>query len=218
MQIKELHLLSHDLVEAEKFYTGILGLEILEKQEDSISFKAGVTRLTFIKTEDQKPFYHFAFNIPNNKLPEALAYMSSKVEILETKMHTRVADFDNWNARSFYFFDTTGNILELIARFDLDNASDKAFDGSSVLSVSEIGVVEKDEARASDELIAEYGIREFARQPRKPCFIALGDDEGLIIVVCKQKKWYPTEITAKPFRTKLVFVNKDTTYEHLWHG
>ena len=32
-----------------------------------------------------------------------------------------IADFIKWHAKSFYFKDPAGNILELIARFDLDD-------------------------------------------------------------------------------------------------
>ena len=38
-----------------------------------------------------------------------------------------IANFVNWHAKSVYFFDPAGNIVELIARFDLDNKTSETF-------------------------------------------------------------------------------------------
>jgi hypothetical protein len=43
--------------------------------------------------------------------------------------------------RSLLFYDNNGNVLEFIARYNLDTESDKKFDGNSIVSVSEIGLV-----------------------------------------------------------------------------
>jgi hypothetical protein len=56
-----------------------------------------------------------------------------------------IADFVNWRAKSVYFFDPAGNIIELIARFDLNNASSEKFSSEQFLSLSEIGLVFPDE-------------------------------------------------------------------------
>src|SRR5438105_3176896 len=52
------------------FYHGALGLHVLAEERERLTIGAGKTRLTFVPagSADGKPFYHFAFNIPENKI------------------------------------------------------------------------------------------------------------------------------------------------------
>ncbi|MFV8375382.1 VOC family protein [Flavobacterium sp. LB1P71] len=207
MNILELELLTANINETELFYNEVIGFKTVSKNNSSISFRAGSTKLTFWSSENLKPVYHFAFDIPNNKLLEAFALIEKKTEILEVIPPDKIADFYNWNAKSFYFYDNNGNILEFIARFSLDNASEKPFDGSSILSVSEIGFVSKNVSQLSDEMSNKYGLSVFPKQPKLNKFIVLGTDMGLFILVEENRDWYPTHKKAKPFWTKVVFDN-----------
>ena len=207
MNIHELELLTDSITETELFYNNIVGLKTVSKNNSSVSFAAGATQLTFRSSENINPVYHFAFDMPNNKLLEAFAWIEKKTEILEIVPPEKIADFYNWNAKSFYFYDNNGNILEIIARFSLDNASEKPFDGSSILSVSEIGFVTKNVSKLSDEMFNKYGLSGFSKQPKLEKFIVLGTDTGLFILVEENRDWYPTHQKAKSFWTKVVFDN-----------
>ena len=207
MNILELELLTDSITETELFYNNIVGLKTVSKNNSSVSFAAGATQLTFRSSENINPVYHFAFDMPNNKLLEAFAWIEKKTEILEIVPPEKIADFYNWNAKSFYFYDNNGNILEIIARFSLDNASEKPFDGSSILSVSEIGFVTKNVSKLSDEMFNKYGLSGFSKQPKLEKFIVLGTDTGLFILVEENRDWYPTHQKAKSFWTKVVFDN-----------
>jgi len=123
----------------------------------------------------------------------------------------KIADFYNWNAKSFYFYDNNGNILEFIARNDLDNATQNPFDGNSVLSVSEIGLVSKNVAEKCDELFDKYGLTSYSKQPKLPKFIVLGSVTGLFILVEENRDWYPTDKKSKSFWTKVVFSHEGET-------
>ena len=61
------------LAKMKEFYHRLLGLSVLDEQPDRLTVAAGGTRLTFIEAapEHGKPFYHFAFNIPENKILSA---------------------------------------------------------------------------------------------------------------------------------------------------
>ena len=63
MHIKELILKTNSLHRTRLFYHKTLELDIVNETDESVSFKEGKTTLTFEEVEDQKPFYHFAFNI-----------------------------------------------------------------------------------------------------------------------------------------------------------
>ena len=203
MEIKQLELLSQNLIETEKFYTEILGFKIYEKTEYSISFVVGSSSLIFRKTENLKPVYHFAFNIPNNKLNEAEKWISSRTSLIEFE-NKPIIDFSNWNAKSIYFFDNNGNILEFIARFDLENSSDKTFESSSVLSISEIAFVTRDVNLLTQKFISENDFKFFEKQVQRNDFSVIGEENGLLIIVDSERNWFPTQVKAENFWMKIM--------------
>ncbi|HEY4628171.1 MAG TPA: glyoxalase [Flavobacterium sp.] len=207
MKILELELLTDTINETELFYNNVIGLQTVSKNNSSISFEAGSTKLTFRISKNIKPVYHFAFDIPNNKLIEAFLLIENKTKILDVISPDKIANFYNWNAKSFYFYDNNGNILEFIARYDLDTASEKSFDGSLIVSISEIGFVSKNVSQLSDEICEKYGLSVFSKQPKLDKFIVLGTDTGLFVLVEENRDWYPTDKKAKSFWTKVVFEN-----------
>ncbi|MEO6547681.1 MAG: hypothetical protein ABIN94_06760 [Ferruginibacter sp.] len=203
MLIKEVQLLTNDLAQTKLFYQDMLGLQLVQSGHDQLIFQAGLSRLIFILTRNDMPCYHFAFNLPNNQLEAALRWMSSKIPLMEISPGNVIADFINWNAKAFYFFDNNKNIVEMITRFDLDNASGNPFDGSAIQSVSEVGIVVEDPGMYALELKKKYGIDFYSKQQPARDFIAVGNDEGLLIIVSQNRKWYPTNIRSANYWCKL---------------
>ncbi|MEP7144147.1 MAG: hypothetical protein ABI707_14790 [Ferruginibacter sp.] len=196
MNIHEVHLLTDDPDQTRHFYHKILGLQILSSNTAVTRFSAGLSVLTFHTSGNNKPVYHFALNIPNNKFEEAIAWVGSKLDLVEITPSNCVADFKSWNAKAFYFYDNNHNIVEMIARFDLDNQSRQSFDGSSIFSISEIGVVVEDPKQYASELSANYNLPFFSKQQPMDDFIVMGNDDGLFIIVTENRKWYPTNILS----------------------
>ncbi|AOW09615.1 VOC family protein [Flavobacterium gilvum] len=209
MKILELELLSDDIPKTEIFYNRVLGLETLYCDSSTVSFQVGITKLTFHVSQNEKPVYHFAFDVPNNKLLEAFSWIEDKTEIMYVVPPDKIADFYNWNAKSFYFYDNNRNIIEFIARYDLNNATEKPFDGKSIISVSEIGLVSINVNEQCDELFETYGLTPYSKQPKLPKFIVLGTVTGLFILVEENRNWYPTtDKKSKSFWTKILFSYK----------
>jgi catechol 2,3-dioxygenase-like lactoylglutathione lyase family enzyme len=217
MDILNLEILTPDLAKTEAFYTSVLGLKTIHKSTNQISFQAGTSELTFIHTETINPVYHIAFNIPNNQLAEALIWTESKVPLIDVEPGNKIADFVNWNAKSIYFFDTTGNILEFIARFELDNKNDTPFTGLSITCISEVGLAVDDVATQCDELVSAHSLPVFSRQPRLQNFSALGDDNGLLIISIVNRHWYLTDIPAQKYHTKILIKNNDQLHSLSFH-
>lgn len=213
MEILEIELLTNDIEGTLGFYAEILGLQIISRNKDWVSFAAGATKLTFRFSKTEKPIYYFAFDIPNNQLLEAFAWVESRTEILEVIPPDKIADFHNWNAKSFYFYDNNGNILECISRFNLENKSEKTFGGALIVSISEIGFVAKDVSKFCDELVSKCRLPVFSMQPKLDKFIVLGTETGLFILASEGKDWYPTKTKAKPFWSKVVFLNNGKKQE-----
>jgi len=213
MKLLEVELLTDNLVETKEFYASQLEFPIINQTSRKISFLAGSSVLTFTKSNNINPNYHFAFNIPYNKLSEAINWLSEKVTLIKNSNYEIITKFGNWNAESIYFYDNNNNILELIARFDLKNSSDYAFSIFSIESISEIGIVTESPMSLGEELITNYGLSYFSKGPQRDDFVALGDDNGLILISRTNRNWYPTNDSAKKHSTKIKFIKDNITNE-----
>ena len=186
-----------DLAVLKEFYSKTLCLSLAEESNESFTIAIGQTELEFRQhTGSLHPVYHFAINIPANKIEEATTWLLSKSTLISPVGTTDyIVDFTNWNARSIYFFDPAGNILELIARFDLDNATEAPFSSQQFLSVSEVALVfAKEEFDAkTKKLLSDFNLSYFSKQPPLESFRAVGDDEGLFIISAEGRAWYPTK-------------------------
>lgn len=209
MQFKEIILETASLNRTKLFYTKTLELEIFKEQEDAISFKAGKTILTFKKAEGTRPFYHFAFNIINNKFSEGFEWMNNKLDILPTNEDgLLVAAYNSWNAQSFYFYDNNGSILEFIVRFDLPYHTNEPFSAQSITEISEIGLVVSDVALKAEELVEKYKIPHFQYGPTTSDFTAMGDNYGLILLSTPKRPWVPTNKLTRPHPV-IIITNED---------
>jgi hypothetical protein len=213
MLLKEIRLQAVDLHTLYNFYKDVLELPAAYFKEKSISVTAGKSQLIFEETNDIKnPFYHFAFNIPSNKFEEAFEWMKKKVALLWLDDYKSfIADFTNWNAKSFYFLDPAGNILEMIARFDLKDNAVETFSSAQIRNVSEIGLVlpEKSFDEEVNEFMRQFSLSYFSKQPPKAGFRAIGNDKGLFITVPENRTWYP--LKDKPSRILPIYL---TFMEH----
>ena len=213
MRLSEIQLLSDDLAETERYYNGILGLKKIHKDDGNVSFTAGASILTFVKSEGVSPVYHFAFNIPPDQLMEALEWTRKRTAILPGADGEEIADFVRWNAKAFYFKDNNGNILEFIARYDLNVVADGAFGSDSIISISEIGIVIDDVVSVRESISEKYGVPIFSKPPVLDNFTAMGDDNGLFILSKTARHWHPTEIEAQRYWSRIRFESNGTCYE-----
>lgn len=210
MEIKEISLLTSKLQEMKKFYVEELSIPLYTQNEQSFTLKIGNTKLEFVGS-DEDSFYHFAFNIPNDKLMEARNWLVKRVEIL-TEDGEEIIHFPSpWDANALYFFDPSGNIVELIERDRLNQFVDEEFNGVSFLNVSEIGIP-VDSPEEFKLLLNDVNIPVFRDFEQ---FKALGDDNGLFIVVNQNRKWFignktpvisKISVTIKGDKTKLINV------------
>ncbi len=199
MHIDQVTLKTSSLEKTKVFYTQVLGLSIEEENEKVISFTVGNSVLCFEIEENTDAFYHFAFNIAEDIQEEAMQYIEQKgVSILDLNGN-RMTHFIDWNAKSFYFYDNNNNIVEFIARRDLNYVCDQPFDHNALKEISEVGFVVENVKRSAQTLQKEYNIPLFRRGPESESFTVLGDDHGLILLSAIDRGWYPTNIPAKPY-------------------
>jgi hypothetical protein len=214
MRIQELILETADPAALRIFYEETLEL-VVAGNDERIIIATGSSRLIFKKASQGQPYYHFAFTIPANSIMKAKEWLQDKVKLIWIADYkSEVADFVNWHAKSVYFFDPAGNIVELIARFDLANATDESFSSSHILSISEAGIVfgENELDIRTANLLQQYNLSYFDKQPPLPQFRAVGNDEGLFIIVPANRNWFPTTRESGIFPMEIVFKNEDEKY------
>ena len=206
--------------EMKTFYHDLLGFPIVSTTNEEITFQAGESKVSFYRTDipGQNPWYHFAFNIPENKLLKARLWQMKRSEIIPTPPRARdsrypddVRHFPRWNAHSLFFWDPAGNLLEYIARHDLNNGADGDFSTADILNISEIAFVVDDQQKEAKKLHHQLGLEAY---PRNTSFWwSMGDENGLLLCI-PRRIW--GENTKDPrrfevFETEAVIHGLDNT-------
>ncbi|WP_035644621.1 VOC family protein [Flavobacterium sp. ASV13] len=213
MRIDQIQIKTNDIQKTKAFYQNLFGLFILENDQKSITFQAGTSILKFIEDLEFNSIYHFAFNIPENQLEEAIQWCQDKVDLIVLDDKSVVTHFENWNAHSIYFFDHNGNLLEFIARHDLNNEQLGEFSSASILNICEIGIVTESPLKLGNQLIEEHGLHFFSQNTNTEKFAAIGDHEGLLILVQPNRNWYPTQIPSESNPVKISLENNENLIE-----
>lgn len=181
-----------------------LGFPLLAEDARQITFAAGSTRLTFVQDENFTGFYHVAFDIPRNCVAQARAWVQERVPLLSGEHGTDQFESKDWNSTNLYFDDPAGNILEFMARHDLNHDADQ-FTG--VLHVSELGVV-PDVLATAQNIGQRYDLHPFNGE--SDTFTAVGGHDGMLIVVKEGRGWFPVGRSAIPAPFRLVFTSATT--------
>ncbi|RSC95912.1 VOC family protein [Tenacibaculum singaporense] len=211
MTLNEIEIKTTNIQTVKAFYANVLGLPTTQIDNKSIRIKIGTSYLKFIEdSKNPPPAYHLAFNIPENKLQEAIEWSKNRFEFVKEENEVLITNFENWNANSVYFFDIDGNVLEFIARHDLNNAATEQFNSNQILNISEFGIVKDRPDIYGKYLIDNYGLHLFEKNHNSETFTALGDDNGLLIIVKTNRNWYPTETPSKASTATIKLTNSGT--------
>ena len=181
-----------------QFYVETLKFECIDMNINQFKIQCGRNTLIFREWIEECT-YHFAFNIPENQILESLKWIRKYCKILRFN-DKEIVDFPNWNAHSLYFLDPTNNVVEFIARHNLDNSSSRTFDASSILEISEIGIPVEDIGIALSEYKEELNFDLFWGEKEK--FAAAGHETSLLITVPEDRPWFPTETIMSKIQPK----------------
>lgn len=208
MNLDNIEILTTELKATKYFYEKVLGLPVTKCNSKSISIKVGLSTLKFIESlKKEKPIYHLAFNIPENKLSEVINWCEDRIELIKKEDAVLITEFEPWNANALYFYDNNDNLLEFIARKDLNNSEKETFSSKQILNISEIGIVTDNPLGFANQLVQNYGLSLFEKNQNSEIFTAIGDDNGLLVIVKTNRNWYPTQTPAKRNWTKIGLSN-----------
>nr|WP_315417827.1 hypothetical protein [uncultured Pedobacter sp.] len=185
----------------------------MKNDQNSVMIRVGDSVLKFVGDSQFNSIYHFAFNIPENQLEEAIKWCKNKVDLIPIEDKNVITHFENWNAHAVYFYDNNGNLLEFIARHDINNEQGGKFTGASILNISEIGIVTENPLELGNKLIAEHQLHFFSKNANSEVFSAIGDNEGLLILVRPNRNWYPTQTPSESNATEITIENNESIIE-----
>ncbi len=212
MNLETVVLQAADLNGLLEFYGDRLGLPtLLDKAKAELSITIGTSRLIFQHRADFRGRYHFAFNLPENRLAAGRAFLAARgITLIPDATGETLFDFDFWDAHTIYFFDSAGNIAEFIARHELDNdlqnADTFSFSPKEIQNISEIALPAPDVPVLGKMLSETVGVAEY--RDTNANFMPLGDANGLFILVTEGRVWFPdTDIPAEALPLQAVIVN-----------
>jgi len=188
-RFSHLRLQTHCLEELRVFYSKTIGLPIIADAARSITFRAGASAIEFVQVDDgSKPFYHFAFNVSENKFPLGKEWLKARCPLLRFPDGTDEIFFESWNAHATYFHDPAHNIVEFIARHTLANAAPGPFGLDDILCDSEIGLVARHQEAASKAITAAFGIEKYGTS-----HFFTGDANGVFVIPPVGRLWIPEQ-------------------------
>ncbi|MBZ0288398.1 MAG: glyoxalase/bleomycin resistance/dioxygenase family protein [Anaerolineae bacterium] len=206
MRITELRLKAGDLANQREYYAHILHLPVIAEKSTWLAIQVGGTKLVFEHEDGWRGRYHFAFDVPENQIEDAKAWITRRTSLAKLD-GADVFESKNWNAHNLYFYDAAGNILEFIARHNQPNASSQPFTERSLLYVSEIGLATDDVPATVADLNQTLGLDVYDGAG-SDTFTAVGDEDGLFIVVKRGRVWYPnTGIRAEVLPVSVALAN-----------
>jgi hypothetical protein len=212
-EIKELEIKSNNLAKSREFWSESLNLPVIDSAQNEFTVQLGNSRLKFSFTASGGFIVnHFSILIPNNQIENALDWLknpdgkyingpSSPVKIIkDEKTGAEIISNPIQNARSIYFEDPTGNIVELVARKDFGTEVMGEFSSDQFLKIVEVAAVSKSISKCYDILKSEFNVVEFpgSTSGYKP----VGGGDGSILLINFDKPWKPTESSlAIPYQT-----------------
>ena len=204
MDIRQVQLATRSLADTARFYER-LGCSV-EIVDTTVRIVVGSTLLVFRELPEMTGALHLAITIPTGTFDAAKAWIAGLTTVLGTADQDEFEGPPNWNSRSVYFEGPDQQLLELIERRDLESGARRvgAGDGDGtgtdtgsdsdagvpLVSVSEVGVPVPDVLGAASAL-RRAGLEPYANPPGES-FAAVGDVDGLVILVSPDRRWFPT--------------------------
>lgn len=198
IRIKSLTLYVHRPAVLAKWYEA-LGFAV-RKRGMVYHVAAGYSDLRLIPGEEEA-WFHFAFHVRGEAFERVVQQLESKVDLLPVDEEgSKIIEFESWKARAVYAHDPAGNIVEWITRPDHE-WRDIAAPMPDIPGLAEIGLPVPDIGIYRHKASLFLSIWKSSGEE----FTALGNEEGLVIMVPEGRGWLPTDRPAKFFPCSAVF-------------
>ncbi|MGN8019501.1 VOC family protein [Phyllobacterium sp. 22229] len=186
MKILSARITVQDLAAAAAFYRDVLQFPV-DEHAGHAAVTIGYSRLIMEKGEAFSGVHHLAFGIAPTKFGRIRDWLSKRATLISVGDSDVVGGPDGWHSRSLYFIGPEGIILEYIAH---DEYSGLPFVGLQPFSIAEVGFAVDNVKATIDALAADFGLPAFP--PQTKAFAPAGDTDGLLILVDRNRLWFPT--------------------------
>jgi catechol 2,3-dioxygenase-like lactoylglutathione lyase family enzyme len=202
MLINKVTLYSQNLDEMKDFYVNQLGFNLLDSNENSFEIIVGDSVLEIKKYHlEEKPFYHFAINIPSNLFKEAKEWAKTRATLIKEEGEDEVY-FSFLNADSFYFLDPSANIVEFISRYSVSpKCEENTFSAQKALNISEINITTNDVISVGNQLI-DFGIPERdgdSIEGEGLNFMGENEDGAYLLLGPRKRRWFFSDKESEIF-------------------
>ncbi|MEG0182435.1 MAG: VOC family protein [Stenotrophomonas sp.] len=168
--------------------------DVLQLQVDGDRVRIGWSTIQLLPAEGVAVGgVHLAFNVPDNRFADAIAWLRARTSLQRSPEGIDYFALEsNWQSQSVYFTGPDGLILELIGRRRLP-AGDRSgdFHGSEMTCLSEVGLPSHDVDAVREQASQRFGLQPLSKP--SPQFAPMGDDDGLLIVVAADRRWFPEQ-------------------------
>lgn len=197
---KTVTLYTNQLKQLRGFYGNVLELPIEQSTDEYFQLSIGTSTIIF-RHSDLQTSYHFAINIPGNQFTLAKHWAKERV-LLNREASVDEIYYARFEADAFYFEDPTGNVIELIARRNVDKWSD--FSIESFLNLSEVSITTPF-VEETGEKLQSIGIPISGHVQIEPDELNfLGKKDTFILLVPPQRKWYFSKNMSKTSPLEIV--------------
>lgn len=193
MRITRITLPSVDVDACVAFYRDVMQLPV-----EGRLVRVGWTTLEIVPATADTGSVHLAFNVSPRRFEAAFSWLRERALLLRDPMdEERFRLGGAWRSDSVYFAGPHDAVLELIARDALADTFDDAYEdgvdgpfhGMEIACVSEVGLPTDDVPALVRDMVTRFGIAPFGES--SDLFAPLGDHEGLLILVDRDRRWFP---------------------------
>lgn len=192
MHFETITIYSAALETTRKFYRDTLDFPIVEESDEFFTLEIGSTLFSIRQAPlGETPFYHFALDVPSNQFEHAKNWLKERVSLLTDEGHDEVY-FQTIDAKSIYFEDPSGNIVEWICRLSDATPCTEPFHPKLLQTVSEMSLVVHEKLAAAEQL-ETFGVVSRDHQPVPAeglTFMGEREDAVYLLLVPENRGWY----------------------------
>jgi catechol-2,3-dioxygenase len=211
-QIVELNLRARRLEQNRFFWETLMGFTVIDSPSvGQYTLQVGNTKLTFRQSNLPPnleatffPQYHFTISIPSNQVEACLEWvLKQKAFSPNTNEEVTIPIWNDYlngaeiirrnlyNSQSVFIQDPAGNVVELLARHDMNNTASGEFNTGMFIGISEVGIVTRDVRKTAALLKETFGVDEVLGSSNS--FKPIGGATGLLKLIVPGKPWIPTD-------------------------
>jgi hypothetical protein len=227
-EIVDIEMRSNNFENNKRFWSKVMGFDVDSVAPNSFKVNIGFNSVTFINNSGAldtsssiTPKYQFTISIPSNQIENCYSWLldadpsnSSKIAEpakfwIDAESGAAIYRRNQYNSQSIYIKDAGNNIIEILARHDLNNTAEGEFNRGMFLGITEVGVVSRDLRKSAEALKAAFGVEEVVGSSNS--YKPMGGPMGLLKLNIEGKIWTPTENEIAVGYPMTIRVRKDST-------